>query len=743
MNKNITTLGLTLAAGLALAACQYAGDKRAEAPLVPPAPIGSSIPQNTRPTTEIISRVDGPVDGYAYATLLARQRLTTQTQGPQRLGVEPITTGPRDARPVSLSFDDLDARDVLRVLIGQFLGRSYLIDPSVKGPVTLDVHADLSTQDLYDLLDALAIVHGWSIETRGQTLVVRDAKHRATTSAAPILTARSANPSERPGVRVYPVNYLAPQQASEAIKPMLSTGGALVLAGRLIVVADTLAQLNRFGDLLAALDTPAFDGVDIWTYELANQTPADAAKVLETIARQSGMSAADDALATFVPLPQTQKLMVISRDATLQPMIQQWIEIVDQPADLPRRQDYVYHIQYLNPGELKTILDSFYAGRIEKNVNDPNDNRMRLIVSNAEDLLLIKAIPRDYADVMALLERIDRPRQQVLLQAIIAEVTLSDSLDYGVEYFLTTSKANGGNLDLTGSVNQFSPANPAASAVFLATSGFALIEALKTKSNVSVLSSPHQLVRDKDPADLKVGASVPIIKASQDSATQTAGNTGIRNEVEYRDTGVILGVTPAINESGDVTMTIKLEVTDAVPTTSSGIDSPTFTTRTTKTTVIVPTGKTVLLAGAIESRKTDRNDRIPLLGDIPGLGAAFQTQDHQSSRTELLLAITPTIINEPADAQLALSDFVSGAYNVRAALNQFIAPIPTSLRVAKSSAPQDIQSTLAPVSPAPRNGSSDLMRLATSIHASSDDRAALVAQFLEGLATQLPQPGES
>lgn len=752
MNRTITTIGLALAAGLALGACSQpskTGDT-----VVMPAPIGRNAAPSERPRSEVITAMGGPADGYAQTTLLAKQRLVARPQGPEMLGVQPLTDGPRDERPISIAFNQLDAKDALRVLIGELLGRSFIIDPEVTGQITLEVEDELSTTDLFNLLDALAIVHGWSIENRGHTLVVRTNKQRASSTVAPILTARAANPSERAGVRVYPLKYVAPQQAGEVVKTLLSQGGSSIVAGRMLLVADTIAQLNRLGELLRSLDTPAFDGVEIWTYEMAFQGPVEAVRALDAMAQQSQLSVGGDSLASFIPIPRTRRLMVVSRDATLQPMLEEWVRMVDQAPNMAQRHQYLYRVQHLNPTELKNLLAAFYADRIEQNVADPTDGRMRLVVSEEEELMLIFATPTDYADLMAMIERIDRPRQQVHLQAVIAEVNLADSLEYGVEYFLSTETGSG-LLELAGTVNQFSPANPAGSAVFLATSGFAVVEALKQKSNVSLLAAPSTTVRDNAEATLQVGEEVPIVTAAVDSQTQTGGTSGIRNEIEYRDTGIILGVTPKINESGEVTMTIRLEVTDAVPTSSSGIDSPTFTTRTAETVVTVPHGMTVLIGGAIETRSRNRRSSIPLLGDIPGIGAAFSSQEIATERTELLLAITPEIMNSPRDVMMTTSDFVQSTYGLRDALRRFVAPIPDVLRTADASeamenfdkafglAAAPIAEPAAPVeSPAEPSRRDELTRLAAAIPVTEDAETAAVAHFLKGLAAWTPDEGE-
>ncbi len=740
MRRTFTAAGLILATGMALSACQRS-EPRAGV-MESPSMIGAARPHIPRAKSELVTTANGPADGYAHAVLIARQRLAAADAGPERMGADTLDTGPRETRPVRIAFRDLDAKDALSVIIGEFLGRPFLIDPSVTGGVTLDVEADLSNRDLYDLLDAVCIVHNWSVEARGQTLLIRPGNQRLGTSAAPVLAGRAAAPSERPAVRVFPMRYITAQQAGDTVKTLLSAGATTVVSGRLLVVADTIAQLNRFGDVISTLDRPAFAGVELWTYELAHQRPDDAVRVLGALASQAGLGGASAPLATFLAIPRSSRVMVIARDVSLQEMIGEWVSIVDQPPDHPRRLDYVYRIQHLDPASLKAMLDQFYVGRLEADARDPNDPGMRVVVVPDEDLLLIRATPGDYADLIALMERVDRARQQVHLHGVVAEVTLSDSLRYGVEYFLSTETGSG-LLDLTGSVNQFSPANPAGSAVFLATSGFAVIDALRTMSNVAVLSTPNITVRDRAEANLTVGADVPIVTASQDSPTQVGGTSGIRNEVEYRPTGVILGVTPRINESGDVTLVIKLEVTDAVPTTSSGIDSPTFTTRIAETTVTVPHGQTVLIGGAIESRRTDRNSRIPILGDIPAIGEAFKSREKEISRTELLLAITPTIVNEPADNTYIISDFLESAAGLRSALARFQAPLPDALRLSEARALERAIAEAASVetqeAPAPDPDDRSLARLAAMIPAPArSEEAAAVALFLADLARRAP-----
>ncbi|MEC9374531.1 MAG: hypothetical protein VYC34_11840, partial [Planctomycetota bacterium] len=306
-----------------------------------------------------------------------------------------------------------------------------------------------------------------------------------------------------------------------------------------------------------------------------------------------------------------------------------------------------------------------------------------------------------------------------------------------------------GILELTGSLTQLGPVAPAGSVAFLATDGFAVLQALAQQTEVSVLSTPTLFCRDKDEGTIQVGGEVPVIRSNIDSSVQVDGNTGIRQEIEYRDTGVILTIQPNINETGEVTLRINQEVTDVVPSVSSGIDSPEFSTRRVETTVTVPHGRTLLLGGIISSSDSDRRRKIPLLGDIPGLGLLFQNINMETDRTELMLAVTPVVINRPHEGAEFLNQFLESAYGVEFALRDFEAdllgddvwnavydaerpqmyPAPPEIESPAPETPEDDQSRLKePVRPAVAT----LRKLATDLPDEASETRA-VAEFLTQL----------
>jgi general secretion pathway protein D len=395
------------------------------------------------------------------------------------------------------------------------------------------------------------------------------------------------------------------------------------------------------------------------------------------MARAAGMTSAGEPVVAFVPVSGTRKLMTIARDPSLQPLVRSWVEQIDRPSDDPTRQMYLYRVQNFNPEQLVTMIRGYLGSRFAGPADefDGASNQVRITMSADEDVMLIDARHRDYTDLLALLTRLDIPRQQVQMECLIAEVTLGGSLQWGVEYFLETITGEG-ILELAGNLTGLGPLFPTGTASFVGGSGFALLKVLEGESHVEVLSTPRFTTRDKEEAEFQVGASVPILKASVDSTTEIDGSSGVRNEVEYRDTGLILRAQPMINETGDVTLKISLEIADAAPNTTSEIDSPQFTKRLIETTVTVRHGQTLLLAGIVNKRLRDRVNKIPVLGNIPGAGILFQNIDKSTERTELILTVTPTVINDPAESTALVEGFAAHLPGVRSALATFDAPLP-------------------------------------------------------------------
>jgi general secretion pathway protein D len=296
---------------------------------------------------------------------------------------------------------------------------------------------------------------------------------------------------------------------------------------------------------------------------------------------------------------------------------------------------------------------------------------VRITADTVNNTLLIYADQESYRIIQATLQQVDQPQLQVAIDATIAEVTLTDELAYGVQAYLTSHNL-GLRPDQGSALNtQSAPAAAAAGAVanaFInrAFPGFnfligseaqpsAILDALHTVTSVKVLSNPSLVVINNQAATLQVGDVVPV---STGSATVLTTNNTVVNTIDYRNTGIILRVSPRINVNGNVRLDVEQEISNVSPQTATSL-TPTVSERKVRSSISVATGQTVLLAGLISEQQNNTRNGIPLLDQLPGLGDAFSHQDNKTTRTELIIFIRPQIIRDGTDAHFVAEELRS------------------------------------------------------------------------------------
>ncbi len=287
---------------------------------------------------------------------------------------------------------------------------------------------------------------------------------------------------------------------------------------------------------------------------------------------------------------------------------------------------------------------------------DDRSSGISVVADEPNNTLVITATSSEYRRLRRILETMDTTPNQVMLEATIAEVSLNDQLKFGVRWFFQKGDHS---VQFTEAANGIvgGPAAAGFSYFFNTLNVKAVINALGTVTDVNVLSSPTMMVIENKKAVLQVGDEVPIL--TQTAVTPLVGGVGspIVNSVTYRNTGVILGITPRVGEDGRVLLEVEQEVSDVVDRRASGIDSPTIQQRRIKTTVTVRDGETIILAGLMQDKSSRVRDQIPILGNIPFIGNAFKNKTDTINRTELLIAITPQVIRDDSQLSAATAEF--------------------------------------------------------------------------------------
>ncbi|WP_342150875.1 type II secretion system secretin GspD [Methylorubrum sp. SB2] len=290
-----------------------------------------------------------------------------------------------------------------------------------------------------------------------------------------------------------------------------------------------------------------------------------------------------------------------------------------------------------------------------------------IVADEANNSLVISATRNQYDKILRILGRLDAMPTQVLLETVIAEVTLNDALRFGVQWFLNKGGAQFNNVqgDVVGPTGRGGGTASLVKAAVGGVPGFnyllnasdfnVVLNALQGVTRVNVISSPNITVLDNRTAKLQVGDQVPIVQQTGQSALST--NAPILNQIEMKDTGVILSVTPRVNKNGLVVLDINQEVSDVVKTTTSNINSPTIRQRRVATSVAVNDGHSLAIGGMVQEKAQISNEAVPVLGDLPVIGQAFRNRIDERVRTELIVFIRPKVIRGTAEADRIAEDF--------------------------------------------------------------------------------------
>lgn len=295
------------------------------------------------------------------------------------------------------------------------------------------------------------------------------------------------------------------------------------------------------------------------------------------------------------------------------------------------------------------------------------DDRFKLAVDDAKNALVIMATPEDYKRLLHVVQALDVQPNQVFIEATIAEVTLNDQLNFGVNWYfqhrtsniglsntsstpITPSDSYGNNVLGAG----LSSAFPGFSYALRGASAMVTLNALNQITKVNVLSTPSLTVLDNRQAQLQVGDQVSVTTFTASSINT---NGAYFNGAQYVSTGVILSITPHISESGSLMLELEQEVSNVDPNTPAGAQNPNIQQRRIKTQVIVADGESLMLGGLIQNQRSLDNTQVPVIGDVPVVGALFKQKSDDIQKSELLIMITPHVVHTSNDAREITAEY--------------------------------------------------------------------------------------
>lgn len=611
----------------------------------------------------------------------------------------------------TFNFDDADLGEVAKVILGDTLKLNYVLNPKVAGKVTLQTTQPLATEELLPTLEMVLQMNNAALVKDGSVYhiePVADALYKSELSMF----------GQRVGyqTRVIPIRYVAVQDLVEVIKPLVQEKTIISVdkAKNLMVASGSPDEIARVLDMVNTFDVDVLNGRSFGLFPLAHVEPDDIIKELEEIFAKSGD---ESDFFRFVPIERLNAVLAITHQSKYLRDIENWVFRLDKANTVTGGGVNVYKVQHADAEELAGTLNEIFTGASHQdtsakvapgqkasevsNKQSGSDSKtssskiasartarsskssrsstsgggtakvadvedVKIIADKSNNALIIVATPREYEVILPVIKQLDILPLQVLIDATIVSVDLTDNLKYGIQWFLHHEGSSISSGNGTEALGQAAAAGAAAfatgglSMVYNSGTVSAILSAQAGKNNIQVISSPSLMVLNNQSALINVGDQVPV-QTSSTSVPIAGGTDGATlaqsNSIQYLDTGVTLEVTPRVNANGMVIMDISQIVSNVKSQTTGLINSATIAKKEIESSVAVQDGETIVLGGLITENDTFNKAGIPWFHEIPWFGPLFGTTEDNKARTELVVLITPRVVKSRHDSNLISNEF--------------------------------------------------------------------------------------
>ena len=627
-----------------------------------------------------------------------------------------------NAKPVkvSLNFDNVEVADVISAFAAS-LKFSYMTDPEVKGTVTMFLDMPMTEAELWAMFEqCLRLCGSYCVMNNGVVQIMPFSKLPQQQQLT-----MNFKPSGNAEVLFYKLKAAPAADAAKELKPFMTAGATLVEVPRrnALLIVDAMSNMPKLIEVLRFLDERPGSGMrqavlhcrNIAASRLMNELsevlpvlgfPVTAVQRTEGQTAQKPEGQKSDA--GTITLTGMDRLQLIVASAVTQESLDElkkWVDILDRTDTGEQERVYIYRVINSKAPALvqalsvvfkveSTTLSAGSSGQKTGSKGGGADNTststppsssssgsknsskkdigpasvfdvpVSIFADAVNNRLVIKTTPRTYAMLQALLKRLDTVPDQVLLQVLVAEVTLSDSQSFGMTYSLNENNGSTINSLQTNYADVNGKTAPADGLAYMIQSSNdknknAKLKALAGRSQVKVISSPQILVNSHSNAKISVGDKVPTITSEiTNTQSSTPDNTALNRSFQYQETGIILEITPHVTKGKLVEVELEQTVSEAVKTTSAAnIDTPTIQERVLKTSMSLRSGRTVIIGGMIKEKYEDTLNSVPMMIDVPFISHLLGSSTRAKIRTEMLVFITANIIEEDTELEKLINRF--------------------------------------------------------------------------------------
>ncbi|WP_166404922.1 type II secretion system secretin GspD [Desulfonema ishimotonii] len=615
------------------------------------------------------------------------------------------------ASDIVFNFDDADLLEVVRTM-AELLRINYILDTNARGKVTIHTAGNLRKQDLFPVFYQVLEANGLTAVKEGSLYKIISLKDA---SRMPILsrygrTAANVPPEERVVMQIIPLKHIAAQEMTKLLSPFISAEGTIIshADSNTLLVVDKGINIVKALRLADAFDIDLFRKMSHRFYTVGHGDAEEILKLLREILAAYGKDDKSDV--KLIAVSRLNAILAISADPGVFEKIGMFIRRLDvPPGDSADPRIYVYPVRNGEAEELGSLLNTVFTGEsaedkktaspkvaaepgknpytppnpFESEKKKKTDKKetaaasrsaegastlkgdVRITPDTTRNALIIEATPADYRIVEGILRQIDIMPRQVLIEVIIAEITLDGKNQLGVEWLY--EKGTGGSLSTSLLSGQMGSAG-LQFAIGQTDRWSMSLSALATENKANILSAPLVLASDNKEASINVSTQVPVASAEY---LYDSGSSGVtQTNIQYRDTGIILSVTPHINDRGLVNMEISQEVSEEGGGVEVGGQSyPSFRERKVSTTLTVRHGQTIVMGGLMSKTSNNSDSGVPILSKIPGIGFLFGKDSDDFSKTDLVLLITPRVIVNLNDIDAVTEEFRSKVDHISQKVN--------------------------------------------------------------------------
>ncbi len=576
---------------------------------------------------------------------------------------------------VTMNFKEVDLQVFIK-FISELTGKNFLVDPNVKGTVTIISPQKVTVDEVYRVFLSVLDVNGFATVDAGDVIKVIPTASARTKATETVLKRRLGPREDKIITQLVPLQYADATYLGKLLASLVEKTGLLIpyQETNTIIVIDTQSNINRLVRIITELDVPGDE--EIWVASLSYAKADDLAKKLLAVFQEKRTAAtAGRQELKIMADERTNSLVALANPATMS-KIKMLVDRLDRKQARPRENIHIYQLQNAVAETLaKVLMEIPGKGTKDEKVKAPAISKdVQISADKATNTLVIIAEPEEYAILEDVIKTLDEARTMVYVEALIMEVSATKSMDLGVEWHVGNtydggfSEGSNGGVWFGGARGDTSIANDVVATGTLP-SGFAagvigngitlgsvtfpgiaaFVRAVKSDTDFNIISTPQILTLDNEEASIEVGQNIPFV-TRVDLGDQTTSRA-IQN-FEYKDVGVTLKVTPQINDEGFIRLKVEESIKAIISQTALGgtVLAPTTAYRTAKTSINLKAGETAVIGGLIETNLNRGKTETPCLGNIPAAGWLFKNTTDRDEKTNLMVFLTPHVVRNLDEA---------------------------------------------------------------------------------------------